>query len=305
MSKRRASAVARVGEIDRLLGPDVAPAERGLLERHAVLMALGDIEEGAAVGPEHPFVGREDQEVRIELRARPSPSRPRCAWHRPATPRPARRSASRHPLEVDARRRPTSAPRRSRPAPPAARPAARWPPAPPPSSRRRPAAHRLDGEAPALGARVIHSSTGEEWSFCSTSTREPRGIGSTLPPSPRRSRPRRSARRRRHRRRSARAAAGGRARAAGWRSRVDSHGWPLRATAGAAGLLRGERQRAPGGGVEIADIARDIEQSALRGQHADAVAPYLAPTWRRARRSPLRPCARGARRDLAALSSAR
>ena len=33
---------------------------------------------------------------------------------------------------------------------------------------------------PPSAARVIHSSTGEEWSSCSTSTREPAGMGSPL-----------------------------------------------------------------------------------------------------------------------------
>ena len=34
---------------------------------------------------------------------------------------------------------------------------------------------------PPASARLIHSSTGEVWSSCSTSTRLPRGIASTLP----------------------------------------------------------------------------------------------------------------------------
>ena len=34
---------------------------------------------------------------------------------------------------------------------------------------------------PPASARLIHSSTGEVWSSCSTSTRLPRGIVSTLP----------------------------------------------------------------------------------------------------------------------------
>ncbi len=33
---------------------------------------------------------------------------------------------------------------------------------------------------PPASARVIHSSTGEEWSSWRTSTRDPRGMGSTL-----------------------------------------------------------------------------------------------------------------------------
>ena len=31
--------------------------------------------------------------------------------------------------------------------------------------------------------------------------------------------------------------------------------------------LHGERQRAPGGGIEEADVARNVEQRALTGQH--------------------------------------
>ena len=34
---------------------------------------------------------------------------------------------------------------------------------------------------PCASARAIHSSTGEVWSFSSTSTRAPRGIDSTFP----------------------------------------------------------------------------------------------------------------------------
>jgi hypothetical protein len=37
---------------------------------------------------------------------------------------------------------------------------------------------------------------------------------------------------------------------------------------GAAGLLHGERQRAPGSGVQETDVARDVEQRALRRKHA-------------------------------------
>ncbi len=57
---------ADVGEVAGALGPHVASAVRRLLERNAVLLPRGDVDEGAAVGPEHPLVGREDQEIWIE-----------------------------------------------------------------------------------------------------------------------------------------------------------------------------------------------------------------------------------------------
>ena len=139
MSKRRASAnIAEIGEIDLVLGAHVTAAERGLLQRNAVLMALGDVEEGAAVGPEQPFVGREDHKIRIETAARPSPARRRCASRRSGSGAllPQRRADLSRGRSA---RRPTSAPMRSRQGRPAARPAARWPRAPPMSSRRRPA----------------------------------------------------------------------------------------------------------------------------------------------------------------------
>ena len=62
----RAVDIVDVGEVDLLLGTHRAPAVARLLERNAVLAALGDIEEGAAVRTEHPLVGREHDEVRIE-----------------------------------------------------------------------------------------------------------------------------------------------------------------------------------------------------------------------------------------------
>ena len=58
--------VAEVGEIDLVLGAHVAAAGRRLLQRNTVLMALGDVDEGSAVRPEQPFVGREDHEIRVE-----------------------------------------------------------------------------------------------------------------------------------------------------------------------------------------------------------------------------------------------
>jgi hypothetical protein len=58
--------VAGVGEIDRVLGAYVAAAACRLLQRNAALMTFRDVEKGAAVGAEQPFVGREDHEIRIE-----------------------------------------------------------------------------------------------------------------------------------------------------------------------------------------------------------------------------------------------
>ena len=62
----RVADIVGVGEVDLLLGTHRAPAVARLLERNAVLAALGDIEEGAAVGTEQPLVGRERDEVRVE-----------------------------------------------------------------------------------------------------------------------------------------------------------------------------------------------------------------------------------------------
>src|SRR3984893_3075957 len=58
--------VADVREIDVVLGALVTAAERGLLERDAALMAPGDVEKGPAIGPEQPFVGWKNHEIRIE-----------------------------------------------------------------------------------------------------------------------------------------------------------------------------------------------------------------------------------------------
>ena len=58
--------IGQVGEIDLVLGAHVAAGGCRLLERDAVLMAFGDIEKGAAVGSDQPFVGREQHEIRIE-----------------------------------------------------------------------------------------------------------------------------------------------------------------------------------------------------------------------------------------------
>src|SRR5207237_3375835 len=64
----RVGNVTRIGEIDRILGADILAAGSGLLERQSTLMALRDIDEGAAIGPEQPFVGRKDHKIRIEAR---------------------------------------------------------------------------------------------------------------------------------------------------------------------------------------------------------------------------------------------
>ena len=58
--------VTEVAEINLVLGAHVAAAGGGLLERNAVLMAFGDVEKGAAVGADQPFVGREQHEIRIK-----------------------------------------------------------------------------------------------------------------------------------------------------------------------------------------------------------------------------------------------
>ena len=92
-----------------------------LLERNAVLVALGDVEEGAAVGTEHPLVGREDQEIRIECahvdRQHAGAVRGVDQEARALLPQRARDSA-----RCRSARRPTSAPTRSRRAPTGAAP---------------------------------------------------------------------------------------------------------------------------------------------------------------------------------------
>src|SRR5262249_14834308 len=53
--------------------------------------------------------------------------------------------------------------------------------------------------------------------------------------------------------------------------RLVEHPWPAFAGyAVAAGLLRGERDRTPGRGIEKAHVARNVEKGALAGQHAMA-----------------------------------
>ena len=55
-----------VAEIGRALRGDLAPAVGCLLQRHAVLVALGDVEERAPIRPQQPLVGREHEKVGIE-----------------------------------------------------------------------------------------------------------------------------------------------------------------------------------------------------------------------------------------------
>ena len=51
--------------------------------------------------------------------------------------------------------------------------------------------------------------------------------------------------------------------------RVELPRLALAGDADAARLLNRERQRAPGGGIEKADVARDVEQIALARKHRD------------------------------------
>ena len=63
----RVADIARVGEVDILLGAHGAPAVARLLQGNAVLVALGDVKKGARIRPDEPFVGRKHQKVRIEF----------------------------------------------------------------------------------------------------------------------------------------------------------------------------------------------------------------------------------------------
>ena len=62
----RVVAIGEVCEIDVRFGAHALAGRRCLLEGHAVLVALGDVEEGAAVGAKQPFVGGKADEVRVE-----------------------------------------------------------------------------------------------------------------------------------------------------------------------------------------------------------------------------------------------
>ena len=109
----RIADVVDVREVDILLGAHRAAPVARLLQRNAVLVALGDIQEGAAVGTEQPLVGREDHEVRIERAHVERQHAGARAWHRRAGRRPARAARGRRGRGRPRRRR-TSAPRRSR-----------------------------------------------------------------------------------------------------------------------------------------------------------------------------------------------
>ena len=140
----RVADIRRVREVDRLLGAHRAAAVARLFERHAVLMALGDIKKGAAIGAQQPLVGRERDEVGIELLhvEREHADALWVASTRSVCPG-ARGQRRRHAIEIDEGRRRTSAPTRSRPSRSAPRPAARSPPARRRSNRRHPAGQRL------------------------------------------------------------------------------------------------------------------------------------------------------------------
>src|SRR5260370_22121385 len=75
--------VAKVREIDLVLGAHVTAAERGLFKRDTALMTLGNVEKGSAVGPEQPLVGRENHKIRIETPD--GPRQPTGAVRRVAT----------------------------------------------------------------------------------------------------------------------------------------------------------------------------------------------------------------------------
>ena len=109
----RVADVAEIGEIDRVLRAHVAAAGRNLLQRDAALMAFGDVEEGAAVRPKHPFIGREHHEIRIETLHVHRQHADALASRRSGTPRPAA-AAPRRLCRHRSARRPTSAPTRSR-----------------------------------------------------------------------------------------------------------------------------------------------------------------------------------------------
>src|SRR6266853_670731 len=58
--------VAKIREIDLVVGAHVTAAERRLFKRDTALMTLGNVEKGSAVGPEQPLVCRENHKIRIE-----------------------------------------------------------------------------------------------------------------------------------------------------------------------------------------------------------------------------------------------
>ena len=166
--------IAKVREIDRVLGAHVAAAGRRLIQRKAIVMTLRNIDERPAVGPEQPLVGRKDHKVRIEARdihrqhagtvRRVDEKDGVLSLQRRRRQRRRRSAAVRQCTdEIDAR--PTGgAPGRSI--------AARTADVQSPSSGRR----TVSTVNPSASARVRHSSTGEEWSSSRTMTRAPRAI---------------------------------------------------------------------------------------------------------------------------------
>ncbi len=62
----RVADVIGIGEIDILLGTHGFAAVARLFERNAALVALGHVNESAAVRPEQPLIGWKHDEIRIE-----------------------------------------------------------------------------------------------------------------------------------------------------------------------------------------------------------------------------------------------
>src|SRR5262245_54319151 len=160
------------------LGRDGAAAIAGLLQRHAVLATFRDVEKGAPVRPQQPLVSGEDEEVGVEA-AHVDVITPAACVASTSSIAPCRRSAA--------------ATRSISTAPPSdqctdeieARPTGDAP-------GRSIAASTAVVQSPAAGrgttstvnrpaaARVVHSSTADEWSFSSTSTREAAGTVMSL-----------------------------------------------------------------------------------------------------------------------------
>ena len=258
--------VAGIREINRVLGAHIAAAGRRLFQRRAALMAFGNVEKGPAVGAEQPFVGREDHEVRIEL---PDVERQHARALRRVDQKQRAVAAQRrrYLFKVD---QPAVGPvhRRDR----GQRHRGRARPFDAGEDRRGPVAiagltDRLDGKALCAGAglpfqhrrgmivfqhddaaaarnrqkfgRRRHAVTdrGDQ--------RDVGGIGVDQP-------------------------GGGDACAvvlAAGKTGVERPGLTLAAHGGAGGLLGFQRQRTVGGRIQIADIAWDIEQAALRRKH--------------------------------------
>ena len=149
-----------------------------LLQRNAGLVALGDVEEGAAVGAEQPLVGREHHEVGIE---RTDIERQHAGALRGIDE------------QGGARARSAGATRARSIAPPSdqcteeneatamgAAPARSIAVSRASVQSPLPGRRTVSTEKPPARERDIHSRTGEEWSSSRTSTREPAGTRSTL-----------------------------------------------------------------------------------------------------------------------------